>query len=1022
MFARLLHGSIKKKLAILFLTAALPAIVIIVIAGLDNHRRAVSDAEQQLQTFSRHMADTQTQLTQATQALLEGLAMLPEVRQGDVDACNSLFANLLKINPDYAALHLVDPNGNLVASGNARKPANFAHTRHFRESVATKAFATGEYLLGVTLHVPVFTFGYPVLNDQGDIAGALLTAIRLDRYGELFSHSTFPDSSFVGVCDRNGLRLFRYPENSATILGEPIKQTVFERAVSGPSEGFLLEESTDGVERIVAFQKLSLTEGSPPYMYFFVGSPSAMFYADAKSGMLRDFVVLFLTIGLTMLSGWFLGGRTVGMRLEELAGAAKRIGEGDLTVRVAPAPEITEVDVLAQAFNNMAESLEQDTINRARAEDALRKSEHRYKIIFQNSPLGIILFDPEGFIVDCNEPFIRTMGSSREKLIGFNTARQSSPKMRETIKKALAGEVAVFEDEYTSITGGITKSLRVVFNPITPERTPTGVIATLEDISDRKRTETALLESEARFRKLFEQIPSIAVQGYGMDGRTRYWNQASQNLYGYSASEAIGAKLTDLIIPPEIREYVEADMRSMAKTKIPIPASELTLMRKDGSRVLVFSSHAIVTNAAGEAELFCVDIDLTNRQEAEENLRKLKEAAEAANQSKSEFLANMSHEIRTPINGVMGMLQLLETTPLDDEQTRYVEMAAEAANRLTRLLSDILDLSRVEAGKMEIRKAPFQIRDIADSVAGLFNVTARNKGVTLECSLDPTMPATLVGDETRVRQVLFNLVGNALKFTDRGTVSMEITTLPPRTDDDIRVRFQVADTGIGIPEDRLSVIFEPFRQVENSFTRNYQGAGLGLSIVHRLVGLMDGEIGIESTPGKGTAVHVVLPFKMNRENPSKTVEPAAISTGAGFRVLLVEDDSSNRIPTQKLLEKAGHVVTLAENGRQALELLAEYDFGCILMDIQMPVMDGIEATRTIRESEALGPKRNIPIIALTAYAMEGDREKFLAAGMNAYVAKPATLEEMTRAMQEALGVEPGDKPYAQDPRTTFGLP
>jgi two-component system sensor histidine kinase EvgS len=362
-------------------------------------------------------------------------------------------------------------------------------------------------------------------------------------------------------------------------------------------------------------------------------------------------------------------------------------------------------------------------------------------------------------------------------------------------------------------------------------------------------------------------------------------------------------------------------------------------------------------------------------------------------------------------------------TPLDDEQTRYVHMAAEAANRLTRLLSDILDLSRVEAGKMEIRKAPFQIRDIIDSVVGLFNVTARNKGVTLECSLDPTMPDTLIGDETRVRQVLFNLVGNALKFTDRGTVGMEITALPPHTNGDIRVLFQVTDTGIGIAEDRLSVIFEPFRQVENSFTRTYQGAGLGLSIVHRLVGLMDGKISIESTPGTGTTVHVVLPFKTDRENSAQIVEPAAIKTGAGFRVLLVEDDPSNRIPTQKLLEKAGHEVTLAENGRQALELLAENDFDCILMDIQMPVMSGVEATRIIRDSDTLGPKKDIPIIALTAYAMDKDRDTFLAAGMNAYVAKPATLEDMTRAMRDALGVGTSDdKAFAQDPRTTFDLP
>ena len=511
-----------------------------------------------------------------------------------------------------------------------------------------------------------------------------------------------------------------------------------------------------------------------------------------------------------------------------------------------------------------------------------------------------------------------------------------------------------------------------------------------------------LRESESRFRKLFEQVPAIAVQGYGMDGIARYWNEASENLYGYSADEAIGAKLTDLIIPPEARKDVEAAMRSMAVTKVPTPASELTLMRKDGSRVLVFSSHAIVEKAGGEAELFCVDIDLTSRKEAEEALRKLKNAAETANQAKSEFLANMSHEIRTPINGVMGMLQLMETTPLDAEQLTYVQMATGAANRLTRLLSDILDLSRVEAGKMEIRKAPFLIQDIIDSVSGLFAVTARNKGVALDCNLAPGMPAALVGDEMRVRQVLFNLVGNALKFTERGRVVVDIEALPAKDDGTYSVRFCVRDTGIGIAQDRLGDIFEPFRQVENSFTRNYQGAGLGLSIVQRLVGLMEGEISIESAPGEGTSVHVVLPFKMDRENSSKTVEPAAIKTGAGFRVLLVEDDPSNRIPTQKLLEKAGHEVTLAENGRQTFELLVDNDFDCILMDIQMPVMDGIEATRIIRESATLGPKKDIPIIALTAYAMEGDKEKFLAAGMNGHVAKPVNIDSLLQGMTEAM--------------------
>ncbi|MEF2143831.1 MAG: response regulator, partial [Desulfovibrionaceae bacterium] len=392
--------------------------------------------------------------------------------------------------------------------------------------------------------------------------------------------------------------------------------------------------------------------------------------------------------------------------------------------------------------------------------------------------------------------------------------------------------------------------------------------------------------------------------------------------------------------------------------------------------------------------------DISAQKNVEKNLIQAKEDADAANKAKSVFLANMSHEIRTPLNGIVAMMQLLEMTELGSEQKQYVSMAMTSSDRLTRLLTDLLDLSRIEAGKMSLNEEEFDTRGVCDSVFELFLVAAQGKGILLERVVDPNTPPYLLGDESRLRQILFNLVGNALKFTEKGSVRLDMAPIKI-CEGIVHMLISVTDTGIGIPPERLDELFQPFSQVENSYTRRYQGAGLGLAIVRRLVELMGGHITMDSIPGEGTSVHIVLPFRLPSEDV-RTQRPAAPTprhSGQPMRILLAEDDSSNAYALQALLEKCGHETIIAKNGREALELLQQNEFDVILMDIQMPIMDGMTAANAVRSSVTLGPKKDIPIIALTAYAMNGDREKFLAAGMNGYLGKPVKLQDLRQVLE-----------------------
>ena len=505
-------------------------------------------------------------------------------------------------------------------------------------------------------------------------------------------------------------------------------------------------------------------------------------------------------------------------------------------------------------------------------------------------------------------------------------------------------------------------------------------VAVRERTAELQAARDRLEEQHSFLSTLLASLPNpVTVQD--VDGRIMRCNRAFSALVGRSERELVGEPASTL------GESFVLEQASGDGTG----PDEFECRLADGCARRMMSSRAPFHNRQGQVAGYVnVLTDISD-------LVAARQAAEASNRAKSEFLANMSHEIRTPLNGIAGMLQLLSRTWLDAEQKEYVFTAVRSSHRLTQLLNDILDIARIEAGKMEIATTEFHFSDLRDSVRDLFAMPAKAKGLELSFEIDETLPSHVVGDEGRMRQILFNLVGNAVKFTHEGSVRVFARRVDG--EDGMAVVLTVEDTGVGIPRERHADIFQAFTQVDGSAVRSFGGVGLGLAIVKRLVDMLGGRIELDSEPGRGTTMTVTIPVKPGQSVCAPRVEKL-LPRVRGKRVLVVEDDRVNQLALTRMLHKLGHVPTLACNGREALETLAAERFDCVLMDIQMPVMDGMEATRRIRSAGIENVPADIPVIALTGHAMAGDRERFLQAGMTAYLSKPVSMDCLARVIAE----------------------
>lgn len=643
------------------------------------------------------------------------------------------------------------------------------------------------------------------------------------------------------------------------------------------------------------------------------------------------------------------------------------------------------------------------------AHDELQAQKELLNNIIDHVPASIFWKNRDLTYAGCNQALAEQAGfSSPAEVVGKTDfdlpwRKEEADFFRECDRKVVeSGQPLLNIEEPQKQADGKDATLLTSKVPLTDAAGEViGLLGIFTDISERKELEKTLENERQRLFALLDSLPAVVCL-VAADHSLPFANQEFRTIFG----DPEGQRCNDLLGDCEFTcQALEGGQGTTFKA-IQSGNSEAETRTFPNQRDYQIYKYPYL-EADGTLFILVLAIDITERQQAAAEILRAKEQAENNSRSKSEFLANMSHEIRTPMNGIIGMTELLLDSPLDREQRECLQMANQSATSLLSLLNDLLDYSKAEAGKMELEKIDFDLGLLLQSVLNPAKLEAQLKGLEIGSEFDSKLAKIYQGDPVRLKQVLVNLVGNALKFTHHGAINFRVGKI--RNDGEISiVQFSICDTGIGIPADKLEYIFDSFAQADGSSSREFGGSGLGLAISKELVALMGGKIWVESVVGLGSSFHVSLPMKIGEAANIKTIRPVSprlLQQKSQLKVLLAEDNPVNQQLVLRMLEKSGHRVTVANDGQEALTALKGEPFDLVLMDIQMPNLDGIETARLIRAGGEGIDNPLLPIIALTAHAMTGDRERFLAAGMDDYVSKPIHAAELFATMARLCPVE-----------------
>ena len=694
---------------------------------------------------------------------------------------------------------------------------------------------------------------------------------------------------------------------------------------------------------------------------------------------------------------------------------------------VGIARDITKSKKIEEQLKRAHDELEKRVLERTtdleKANQALTDTRDYLDKIINSIGDPIHVKDRQHRVILVNDAACKLFGRPRAEILG-RTAYELFPS-REMAEISWHKDEVVFttgeenvNEETNTYAPGVTCTVLVKKTLYVDNTGNKFLVGVTRDITDRKTAEEALLGSEQRLMDIIDFLPD-ATFVIDRGGKVVAWNKAIETMTGILNKDMIGKGDYEYALPfygsrrPILIDLIlkaDRDIESkydQIEKKGRVLNGEAYMPNMRGGSVYLMGSAAVLYDSAGKIFGAIESIrDITEQKQAEDLLIEAKEAAEAAARSKSDFLANMSHEIRTPLNAVLGLTGLLLNSDLNAQERDYVETVRSSGNTLLSVINEILDFSKIEGGKMELECLPFHLHECIAVAVDLVKAAANQKGLVMKYGLDEAIPAYFKGDVTRLRQVLVNLLSNAVKFTHAGTIEISVTAKPIQTTNSrlYELHFSISDTGIGIPEEKLDRLFQSFSQVDSTTTRKYGGTGLGLAISRRLVELMGGEIWVVSRPKLGSTFHFTIPAE-EAEEISIPIDSCATRAKTQsrrkkgtLRILLAEDNAINQMVAIQMLKRLGYSADVAGNGLEVLQAIERQPYDVVLMDVQMPEMDGLVAAQEIRKLWPRGPR----IIAITAYALKGDRERCLAAGMDDYISKPIVIEELRRVLEEGV--------------------